>query len=99
MNHGFAFDAVGSETANIRLDSTEAITATFGVASHGQRLGMTLAEIIADDLGVRFEDTRVVQGDSDGVLMSAGTHASRSAVVGGGAAKNASQILRKLIIG
>ena len=87
----------GSETAKIRLDSTGAITAAFGVASHGQGLETTLAQIIADDLGARFEDIRVIQGDSDGVPMSTGTYASRSAVLGGGAAKHASQILREKI--
>ena len=67
------------------------------MASHGQGLETTLAQIIADDLGARFEDIRVVQGDSDGVPMSTGTYASRSAVLGGGAAKHASQILREKI--
>jgi aerobic carbon-monoxide dehydrogenase large subunit len=87
----------GSETAKIRLDSTGSITAAFGVASHGQGLETTLAQIIADDLGASFADIRVVQGDSDGVPMSTGTYASRSAVLGGGAAKHASQILREKI--
>jgi carbon-monoxide dehydrogenase large subunit len=87
----------GSEIAKIRLDSTGAITAAFGVASHGQGLETTLAQIIADDLGARFEDIRVLQGDSDGVPMSTGTYASRSAVLGGGAAKHASLLLREKI--
>jgi carbon-monoxide dehydrogenase large subunit len=87
----------GSETAKIHIDSTGAITAAFGVASHGQGLETTLAQIIADDLGARFEDIRVVQGDSDAVPMSTGTYASRSAVLGGGAAKHASQILQEKV--
>jgi carbon-monoxide dehydrogenase large subunit len=87
----------GSETAKIRIDSTGAITAAFGVASHGQGLETTLAQIIADDLGAKFEDIRIVQGDSDGVPMSTGTYASRSAVLGGGAAKHASQLLQEKI--
>ncbi|MBR0870665.1 xanthine dehydrogenase family protein [Bradyrhizobium tropiciagri] len=87
----------GSETARITIDSTGAITAAFGVASHGQGLETTLAQIVADDLGARFEDVRVIQGDSDEVPMSTGTYASRSAVLGGGAAKHASKILREKI--
>jgi aerobic carbon-monoxide dehydrogenase large subunit len=87
----------GSETAKIRVDSTGAVTAAFGVASHGQGLETTLAQIIADDLGAKFEDIRVIQGDSDAVPMSTGTYASRSAVLGGGAAKHASYILREKI--
>jgi carbon-monoxide dehydrogenase large subunit len=84
----------GSETAKITIDSTGGITAAFGVASHGQGLETTLAQIVADDLGARFEDVRVIQGDSDEVPMSTGTYASRSAVLGGGAAKHASKILQ-----
>ena len=87
----------GSETAKISIDSTGAITAAFGVASHGQGLETTLAQIIADDLGASFEDIRVIQGDSDAVPMSTGTYASRSAVLGGGAAKHASALLRDKI--
>lgn len=87
----------GSETAKITIDSTGAVTAAFGVASHGQGLETTLAQIVADDLGARFEDIRVIQGDSDEVPMSTGTYASRSAVLGGGAAKHASRILQEKI--
>ncbi|MDA9413865.1 dehydrogenase [Bradyrhizobium sp. CCBAU 11430] len=87
----------GSETAKITIDSTGGITAAFGVASHGQGLETTLAQIVADDLGARFEDIRVIQGDSDEVPMSTGTYASRSAVLGGGAAKHASEILKAKI--
>jgi aerobic carbon-monoxide dehydrogenase large subunit len=87
----------GSETAKIRIDSTGAITAAFGVASHGQGLETTLAQVIADDLGAKFTDIRIVQGDSAAVPMSTGTYASRSAVLGGGAAKHASLLLREKI--
>jgi aerobic carbon-monoxide dehydrogenase large subunit len=87
----------GSETAKIRIDSTGAIAAAFGVASHGQGLETTLAQIVADDLGAKFEDIRIVQGDSDAVPMSTGTYASRSAVLGGGAAKYASKMLQEKI--
>ena len=87
----------GSETAKITINSTGAITAAFGVASHGQGLETTLAQIIADDLGAKFDDIRVIQGDSDAVPMSTGTYASRSAVLGGGAAKHASMLLQEKI--
>ncbi len=87
----------GSETAKISIDSTGAITAAFGVASHGQGLETTLAQVIADDLGAKFDDIRVIQGDSDSVPMSTGTYASRSSVLGGGAAKHASRLLREKI--
>ena len=68
----------GTETANIRIDSTGAITAAFGVASHGQGLETTLAQVVAEHLGARFEDVRIVQGDSAAVPGGTGTYASRS---------------------
>ena len=70
----------GTETATIRMDSTGAVTACFGIASHGQGLETTLAQVIADELGCRIEDIAVLQGDSALVPSSTGTYASRSAV-------------------
>ena len=49
----------GTETAIVRVDLTGAVTAAFGVASHGQGLETTLAQIIAEHLGARFEDIRI----------------------------------------
>ena len=46
----------GTESATIRLDSTGAVTGSFGIASHGQGLETTLAQVIADELGARIED-------------------------------------------
>ncbi len=44
----------GTETAIIRIDSTGSVTASFGIASHGQGLETTLAQIVAEHLGARF---------------------------------------------
>ena len=52
----------GTETATIRIDSTGAVTAAFGIASHGQGLETTLAQVIAEHLGARVEDIRVDAG-------------------------------------
>src|SRR4029434_10691277 len=71
----------GTEMANIRIDSTGAITAAFGVPSHGQGLETTLAQVVADHLGARFEDIRIVHGDSAAVPGGTGTYASRTLVL------------------
>ncbi|WP_207540983.1 xanthine dehydrogenase family protein molybdopterin-binding subunit [Sabulicella rubraurantiaca] len=84
----------GTETARIELDSTGAVTARFGVASHGQGLETTLAQVIADELGARLQDIHIVQGDSAAVPHGTGTYASRSAVLAGGAATLAARTLR-----
>jgi carbon-monoxide dehydrogenase large subunit len=86
------------KTASIRIDSTGAITAAFGVASHGQGLETTLAQIVAEHLGVRFEDVRIVQGDSAAVPGGTGTYASRSLVLAGGAATLAARALREKVL-
>jgi aerobic carbon-monoxide dehydrogenase large subunit len=84
----------GTEQARITIDSTGAVVANFGVASHGQGLETTLAQVIADELGARLEDIQIVQGDSAAVAHGTGTYASRSAVLAGGAATLASRELK-----
>ncbi|GJD53147.1 Caffeine dehydrogenase subunit alpha [Methylobacterium crusticola] len=88
----------GTEQTTIRLDSTGAVTAAFGVASHGQGLETTLAQVIADELGCRIEDVQILQGDSAAVAHGTGTYASRSAVLGGGAATLASRDLKAKLL-
>ncbi len=88
----------GTETAIIRIDSTGAVTAAFGVASHGQGLETTLAQIVAEHLGVRVEDVRIVQGDSAAVPGGTGTYASRSMVLAGGAATLAAHAVRDKVL-
>ena len=88
----------GTETATIRLDSTGAVTAAFGIASHGQGLETTLAQIVADEFGARIEDIQVLQGDSAVVAHGTGTYASRSAVLAGGAAVLASRLLKERVV-
>ena len=85
----------GTETATVRIDPSGSVTAIFGVASQGQGLETTLAQIVADELGVRFEDVCVVQGDTAGRAYMTGTYASRSAVLAGGAGKLAAAAVRE----
>lgn len=84
----------GTEIATIKIDPSGSVTAYFGIASHGQGLETTLAQVVADELGARFEDITVVQGDTSVVSHSTGTYASRSAVLAGGAGTLAAQGLR-----
>jgi carbon-monoxide dehydrogenase large subunit len=88
----------GTESATIRLDSTGSVTASFGIASHGQGLETTLAQVIADELGARLDDIQVLHGDSALVAHGTGTYASRSAVLAGGAATLASRLLKEKVV-
>jgi carbon-monoxide dehydrogenase large subunit len=86
--------ATGTEGATIRVDSDGGVTAIFGLASHGQGHETSLAQVVAAELGVRMDDVRVVHGDTALSPHGTGTYASRSAVLGGGAAILAARSIR-----
>jgi carbon-monoxide dehydrogenase large subunit len=88
----------GIETARITIDATGAVTADFGISSHGQGLETTLAQVIADELGCRMEDVEVRHGDSALVPMGTGSYASRSAVLAGGAATKSSRVVKTKVL-
>jgi len=75
----------GTEAATIRVDPAGTVTAVFGIASHGQGLETTLAQVVADELGVPIETVRVLHGDTALSPYGTGTYASRSTVLAGGA--------------
>jgi carbon-monoxide dehydrogenase large subunit len=86
--------ATGTEGATVRVDPTGTVTAAFGLACHGQGHETTLAQVVAEELGVELEAVRVVHGDTEAGPVGSGTYASRSAVIGGGAAILASRAVR-----
>lgn len=88
----------GTETSKIEIDATGSITAAFGISSHGQGLETTLAQVIVDELGCKLEDIDVKHGDSSLVPMASGTYASRSAVLGGGAAILAARVVKAKVL-
>jgi carbon-monoxide dehydrogenase large subunit len=86
--------ATGTEAATVRVDPSGTVTAVFGIASHGQGLETSLAQIVAEELGVPLEAVRVVHGDTGLSSYGTGTYASRSAVLAGGAAILAARSVR-----
>jgi carbon-monoxide dehydrogenase large subunit len=68
--------------------------------SHGQSHETTFAQVVADEIGVRIENIRYVQGDTSATPLGGGTWGSRSAVVGTGmvrrAAGDVADTLRRL---
>ncbi|HSF06575.1 MAG TPA: xanthine dehydrogenase family protein molybdopterin-binding subunit [Methylomirabilota bacterium] len=86
--------ATGTEGATVRVDSGGGVTAIFGLACHGQGHETALAQVVAAELGVRVDDVRVVHGDTALSPHGTGTYASRSAVLGGGAAILAARSIR-----
>lgn len=88
----------GTETATIRIDPLGTVTAMFGIASHGQGLETSLAQVVADELGVAIEDVRVLHGDTAISTAGSGTYASRSAVLAGGAGTLAARAVREKVL-
>lgn len=88
----------GYETAELRLDSTGHLTISTSIHSHGQGLETTLAQFAGDVLELPLDHIRVVFGDTDQVPYGAGTFASRSAVLAGGASRLAAQELRDKLV-
>ena len=71
------------ESANVRVHLTGKVVATTGSLPHGQGLETTFAQIVADELGVPYEDVIVEHSDTAGTPFGYGTYGSRSAAVGG----------------
>jgi carbon-monoxide dehydrogenase large subunit len=70
------------ESANVRVHLTGKVVVTTGSQSHGQGHETTMAQVVADELGVPFEDVTVEHSDTLGTPFGYGTYGSRSAAVG-----------------
>jgi aerobic carbon-monoxide dehydrogenase large subunit len=84
----------GWETVEIAIDPSGFVEARIGSSPHGQGLRTTLAQIIADEIGVEPRMIRVVHGDTDRTPYGFGTFASRSLVIAGGASLLAARKVR-----
>jgi aerobic carbon-monoxide dehydrogenase large subunit len=88
----------GWETVELAMDPSGFVEARIGSSPHGQGLRTTLSQIIADELGLVPDRIKVVHGDTDRTPYGFGTFASRSLVIGGGAALLAARKLRAKLI-
>jgi len=80
----------GYESATVRVDTTGKVTLLTGASPHGQGEETAFAQILADDLGLPMVDITVVHGDTAITPRGVGTFGSRTLVVGGTAALEAS---------
>jgi carbon-monoxide dehydrogenase large subunit len=88
----------GWETVVISVDPSGFVEARIGSSPHGQGLRTTLAQIVADEIGVTPERIRIVHGDTDRAPYGWGTFASRSLVIAGGASLIAAQKVRAKLL-
>ncbi len=75
----------GWETVELVMDPSGFVEARIGASPHGQGLRTTLAQIVADELGIAPDRIKIVHGDTDRTPYGFGTFASRSLVIAGGA--------------
>ena len=87
LNYG----AGGWETASIRMLPSGKVEVITGASAHGQGHETAWSQIVADQLGVPFEDVEVLHGDTQISHKGLDTYGSRSLVVGGQAVINAAQ--------
>ncbi|WP_203074894.1 xanthine dehydrogenase family protein molybdopterin-binding subunit [Falsiroseomonas ponticola] len=73
------------EVGTIRVHPTGSVTVLTGTHSHGQGHETTLAQLVADKLGVPIANVDIVHGDTAKVPFGMGTYGSRSLAVGGSA--------------
>ena len=95
---GIAMGSLASEAAIVSVSVNGHVQALMSSASHGQSVETTVAQVVADQLGVDIDDVTVIQGDTAGTPSGPGTGGSRSAVlVSGAATQAAAQVRAKLL--
>ncbi len=86
--HGKEYDIVGLrmfDSAELRVHPTGKAILKLGVKAQGQGHETTFAQIVAEELGIPYEDVEVQEGDTDNTPYGLGTYASRSTPVAGAA--------------
>lgn len=73
------------EGGHVQVETSGKVKVSTGLTTQGQGHQTAFAQIVADELGVPFEDVEVVTGDTRRSPYSVGTFASRAAVMSGSA--------------
>jgi len=77
------YAAGGWETAAVRVLPTGKVEVVTGTSPHGQGHETAWSQIVADELGVAFDDVEVLHGDTRTSHKGLDTYGSRSLAVGG----------------
>ena len=87
----------GHDAATVRVEPTGEVRGFVSAASQGQGHATTLAQVLADELGVALSAVSIVEGDTERCPHGSGSFASRSMVVSGGALVLAARRVREKI--
>jgi aerobic carbon-monoxide dehydrogenase large subunit len=82
------------EGGHVVVEPTGKVQVATGLSTQGQGHQTAFAQIVADRLGVAFEDVTVVTGDTRRLAYAVGTFASRAAVMSGNAIHLAAEQVR-----
>ncbi|HXU43722.1 MAG TPA: molybdopterin cofactor-binding domain-containing protein, partial [Burkholderiales bacterium] len=83
------------EMGGLEFEGDRHITFITGSLDYGQGHASPMAQVLATKLGVPFEKIRLLQSDSDKLVFGAGTGGSRTAMMSGGAAVQAAELVIK----
>jgi aerobic carbon-monoxide dehydrogenase large subunit len=86
---GFGLQTGLWESAMVRVHITGAVTVFTGTSPHGQGHETTMAQVVADRLGVDPANVEIIHGDTGTGPQGLGTYGSRSTAVGTEAAARA----------
>ena len=87
----------GHDAATVRVEPTGEVRGFVSAASQGQGHATTLAQVLADELGVTLSAVSIVEGDTERCPHGSGSFASRSMVVSGGALVLAARRVREKV--
>src|SRR5699024_2653463 len=76
------YAAGGWEHASVRVLPTGKVEVVTGLSPHGQGHETSQSQIVADRLGVPFDDVEILHGDTQVSQKGMDTYGSRSLVVG-----------------
>jgi carbon-monoxide dehydrogenase large subunit len=88
----------GPEAASVSVDADGGVRCELSFPSQGQGHTTTVAQLVADRLGVAVEAVTVCQPDTDRTPAGSGTFASRGAVAMSGAADGAARRVRDRLL-
>jgi carbon-monoxide dehydrogenase large subunit len=83
------------ELGGIRFERDGSVTMISGTLDHGQGHGTCFGQVLADKLGIPFADINLHQRDSAEIRIGGSTGGSRSAVSGGSALVESSELVIK----
>ncbi len=91
-------DVPGDEAATVRVTAHGEVVCEVSFPTQGQGHATTVAQLVADRLGVPLERVTVRQPDTDVAPAGTGTFASRGAIVSSGAADGAARRVRERVL-